>query len=178
MEIAPKAWYSGTPEPDRFPRNDPGNVLLVTIDEPGQNPKVEKIATGRFQWRRCEVTCGVDSDEDPAATVEDAIKTSVERTDDTLLHLTVSGTVDLAGRQGIDVCLNVWQARLTFLHRDLERLVDEPSADDLDAIDKTGFVRAAVDRLKAKADDPADPEHDAARTALRILYLEHVEAGR
>ena len=178
MEIAPKTWYSGTPEPDRFPRNDPGNVLLVTIDEPGQDPKVEKIATGRFQWRRCEVTCGIDSDENPAAAVEDAIKTSVQRTDDTLLHLTVSGTVDLAGRQGIDDCLNIWQARLTLLHCDVDRLVDEPSADDLDAIDKTGFVRAAVDRLKAKADDPADPEHAAARTALRILYLEHVEAGR
>jgi hypothetical protein len=31
-----------------------------------------------------------------------------------------------------------------YLHRDLESLVDEPSADDLDAIDKSGFVRAAV----------------------------------
>lgn len=178
MEIAPKTWYSGTPEPDRFPRNDPGNVLLVMIDEPGATPKVERIAIGRFQWRRREVACGVGGDEDPAAAVEAAIEDAAERPEDTLLHLTVSGTVDLAGRRRIDDCLDVWQARFKYLHRDLEGLVDEPSADDLDAIDKSGFVRAAVDQLKAKADDPADPERDVARTALRILYLEHIEAGR
>ena len=40
------------------------------------------------------------------------------------------------------------------------------------------FLRGAVNRLKAKADDPADPEHEIAQTALRILYTEYVEAGR
>ena len=86
--------------------------------------------------------------------------------------------MDLAGRRRVDTCLDAWQARLKYLYRDLDSLVDEPSADDLDAIDKSGFVRAAVNRLKAKADDPADPEREIARTALRILYIEHVEAGR
>ena len=65
-----------------------------------------------------------------------------------------------------------------YLHRDLEGLVDEPSPDDLDTIDRSGFVRTAVDRLKAKADDSADSERDVARTALRILYIEHLEAER
>ena len=178
MEIAPKTWYSGTPEPDRFPRNDPGNILLVTIDGSGAVPNVEKIAVGRFRWRRCEVSCGVGGEEDPASGIETMIKGVAQPPEDTLLHLSVSGTVDLAGRRRIDRCLDAWQARLKCLHRDLERLVDEPSPDDLDMIDRSGFVRAAVDRLKAKADDPTDPERDVARTALRILYIEHLEAGR
>ena len=38
-------------------------------------------------------------------------------------------------------------------------------------------VRAAVDRLKTLAEDPAVSERDAARTALRILYFEHVAGG-
>ena len=176
-EIAPKTWYSGTPEPDRFPRNDPGNVLVVTIEQHGAIPVVEKVAVGHFHWRRCEVACGVSGDEDPALAIEASIEDVAKIPDATLLRLTVSGTVDLAGRRRIDSCLNAWQARLKYLHRDLERLVDEPSPDDLDMIDRSGFVRAAVDRLKAKADDPADPAQDVARTALRILYLEHVEAG-
>ena len=177
IEIAPKTWYSGTPEPDRFPRNDPGNVLLVTIDERGAVPSVEKVAIGRFHWCRREVACGVGGDEDPAAAIEAVIESAAERPDDTLLHLTVSGTVDLAGRRRIDICLDGWQARLKYLHRGLERLIEEPSSDDLDAIDKSGFVRAAVDRLKITADNPAAPDCGVARTALRILYLEHVEAG-
>jgi len=177
-EIAPKTWYSGTPEPDRFPRNDPGNVLVVTIEHPGAIPSVEKVAVGHFHWRRSEVASGVGGDEDPASAIEAAIEVVAEIPNATLLHLTVSGTVDLAGRRRIDSCLDAWQARLKYLHRDLKSLVNEPSVDDLDAIDKSGFIRAAVNRLKAKADDPADPEHEIARTALRILYIEHVEAGR
>lgn len=178
MEIASKTWYSGTPEPDRFPRNDPGNILVVTIEQVGAAPNVERVAIGRFHWRRCQVACGVSGDEDPVSAIEALVDSAAERPDTTLLHLAVSGTVDLAGRRRIESCLDAWQARLKYLHRDLERLVDEPSADDFDAIDKSGFVRAAVDRLKAKADDPTDTERDVARTALRILYTEHVATGR
>ena len=177
VEIAPKTWYSGAPEPDRFPRNEPGNVLVVTIDGRGATPGIEKVAVGRFQWRSCKVECGVGGEEDPALGIEGVIGGAADRPTDTLLHLSVSGTVDLAGRRQIDICLDTWQARLRYLHRDLDKLVDEPSPDDLDTIDRSGFVRTAVDRLKSKADDPADPERDVARTALRLLYIEHVEAG-
>lgn len=178
VEIAQKTWYSGTPEPDRFRRNDPGNVLLVTINEPGSTPSVEKFAIGRFQWRRCEVTCGIKSGENPAEVIDAEVQRAAERPEDTLLHLTVSGTVNLQGRSRIEDCLNAWQARLRYLHRELGGLVDVPSADDLDTIEKSGFVRVAVDQLKAKADDPANSEYDLAKTALRLLYLEHLKAER
>ena len=79
MEIAPKTWYSGTPEPDRFPKNDPGNVLVVTIEARGAVPVVEKIVVGRFRWRRCEITCGVGGDEDPASAIDASIESVVER---------------------------------------------------------------------------------------------------
>lgn len=177
LEIAPKTWYSGTPEPDRFPRNDPGNALIVSIEHGGAAASIEKVPVGRFHWLRREIVCGVSGDEDPVAGIEALIAGAAGNPETTLLHLVVSGTVDLAGRRRIEGCLDAWQARLRYLHRDLDGLLDEPSADDLDAIDKSGFVRAAVDRLKAKAEDPADPERNVARTALRILYLEHVEAG-
>ncbi len=178
IEIASKTWYSGTPESDRFPRNDPGNILVVTIDQRGAPPRVEKIPVGRFQWARREVTCGVGGDEDAADAVEAVIAEAAASPDTTLLHLSISGAVDLAGRHRIEERLDAWQARLKYLRRDLDGLVDEPSADDLDAIDRSGFVRAAVDRLKARADNLADPESATARAALRILYLEHLEAGR
>ena len=55
--------------------------------------------------------------------------------------------------------------------------MDEPTADDLDALGAGGFVRAALARLRAKASDGADPERDAARVALRMLYLDHLGAS-
>ncbi|NBS46475.1 MAG: hypothetical protein EBS99_05500, partial [Betaproteobacteria bacterium] len=37
-QIDARTWYAGTPEPDRFKDNDPGNALVVTIDGPGAPP--------------------------------------------------------------------------------------------------------------------------------------------
>lgn len=51
-QVGPKAWYSGTPEIDRFPKganNDPGNLLVVTAAR-GEVPRVLQMATGRFRW--------------------------------------------------------------------------------------------------------------------------------
>ena len=132
---------------------------------------------GVHQWRRCEITYGVGGDADPISVIEAAIEDAVENPNETLLRLQISGTTDLAGRRRIEDSLNIWEARLRYLRRRLKELVDEPSADDLDAIDKSGFVRAAVDELKTMADDPTNQRQDIARTALRILYFEHIAAG-
>ena len=73
----------------------------------------------------------------------------------------------------------VLETRLHHLDIDEAGLVDEPTADDIDAIDTSGFVRVAVERLRAKAADPGDPDHLEARTALRMIYLDHVgQSGR
>ncbi|MGH7121644.1 MAG: metallophosphoesterase family protein [Acetobacteraceae bacterium] len=176
-EIGPAIWYSGTPEPDRFRNNEPGNALIVTVDAPGAPARVERVRVGHYEWCECTVTCGVDGAEDPAGRVEAAIGAVAGRAPErVLLRLVLKGTATLAGRERIEDCLNAWQARLRYLERNLDHLVDEPNADDLDAIDRGGFVRRAVDRLVAKAGDAADPERELARTALRLLYLEHMGA--
>ena len=54
-------------------------------------------------------------------------------------------------------------------------MVDEPTADDLDALDTSGFVRLAVERLREKAAGGADGE--VARMALRMIYLDHFGQG-
>ena len=51
-EITPKAWYSGTPEIDRFPKgadNDPGNILEVVAGR-SLAPQVTKVRTSRLNW--------------------------------------------------------------------------------------------------------------------------------
>jgi DNA repair exonuclease SbcCD nuclease subunit len=176
-EIGPAIWYSGTPEPDRFRNNDAGNALIVTIDTPGALPRVERVRVGRYQWRESTVTCGMGGDHDPAAAIEAAIGAiASEAPERTLLHLILQGTATLAGRKRIEDCLSAWRARLRYLELDLDNLIDDPSADDLDTIDRGGFVRTAVERLLAKAGNSANPQREIARTALRLLYFEHTAA--
>ncbi len=51
-EAGHSAWYSGTPEPDRFTDNDPGNALVVEIAGANQPPKVTKHRSAAYDWRR------------------------------------------------------------------------------------------------------------------------------
>ena len=48
--ISDRAWYSGTPEPDGFRDNDPGNALIVRLDgagPPRSNGSPRRISRGR-----------------------------------------------------------------------------------------------------------------------------------
>jgi len=86
----------------------------------------------------------------------------------------VEGTLSLADRalfaQRIDRSL---RAALCHLRLDETQLHLTPSADDLDAIARAGFVRSACSRLMELAHDQANPEHEIAAEALMRLFLEH-----
>jgi hypothetical protein len=173
-EIAPRTWYAGTPEPDRWKENDPGNVLLVKIEEPGAQPSVERIAVAHFLWRRLEASVHSRTDIESLAA---ALGHSAIPGDRLVVALQLQGAIDLATRRTLDDLLAHWRAELRCLQVSDAGLIAEPSEDDLDSIDRGGFVRTAVDRLRAWADDPGDDDRDAARLALQILYVEHVRTG-
>jgi hypothetical protein len=94
-----------------------------------------------------------------------------------VVSLTLRGIISLAERHRLDRELKAFGARVHHLDVDDSGLVDEPTADDLDAIDTVGFVRLAVERLRAKAHDPGDRDCQAARTALRMIYFDHLDHG-
>ncbi len=51
-QVNAKSWYSGTPEPDRFPRNadyQGAQVLAVQVSRGGM-PQVRPVATGALHW--------------------------------------------------------------------------------------------------------------------------------
>lgn len=49
-EIGTGVWYSGTPEPDSFADNGPGQALVVRIEGAGTPPQVQPAATARYRW--------------------------------------------------------------------------------------------------------------------------------
>jgi DNA repair exonuclease SbcCD nuclease subunit len=173
-QIAPRTWYAGTPEPDRWKENDPGNVLLVKIEGPGTEPVVERIPVGHFYWRRLEASVHSPAD---VESLSAALRYSGIPADRLVVALRLEGAVDLAIRVALDDMLVQWRAQLRYLEVSDADLIARPSEDDLDRIDGGGFVRTAVDRLRARADDRGDADRQAARLALLILYVEHVKAG-
>ncbi len=164
-------WYAGTPEPDRFKSNDPGNVLAVEIERPGAMPSIEKIPVGHYVWR--EIGFNVHSAEDIAA-LERALKKLYSDPAQLLVRLKLEGVVTLALREQLREKLEEWEARLRYLETDDGELIAEPSDDDLDRIDRGGFVRTAVEQLLTQAADPGTPKGAIAKEAVRRLYQEHV----
>ena len=169
MKIAERTYYSGTPEPDRHRANDAGAVWLVSIEGVGAPPQVERLGVGRFAWTRLDVPL-LDG---TGARMLHELEALASPPRDTVLSLRLAGSLTLAERHRLEGSLDHWRARLHHLDVDHADLLDEPTDDDLDAIDTAGFVRLAVDRLRAKAQNAADPEREAARVALRMIYLDH-----
>lgn len=170
IEIAPRTWYAGTPEPDRFRNNDAGNVLIVTIEGPGMTPRVERRTVGHYRWHALEIALGADH---PAQAVADRLAGLPKEPDRSVVSITLRGSCSLTDRQTIDAELARQAARFLYFESDDGGLYSEPSDDELDAIDTGGFVRVAVDRLRDMARAGSGDEAQRARAALLRLYREY-----
>lgn len=97
MEVDRKSWYSGTPEPDRFPTG-PGDcrsqVLVVDVER-CRLPMVCSHSTGRLNWHRITMTLNGDAD---LPRLEQHLKESIgSRVGRDLLRLELNGELGLAG---------------------------------------------------------------------------------
>ena len=171
FKVNNRTWYAGTPEPDRFKSNDPGNVLAIEIERPDALPSIEKIAVGHYVWQ--ERAFSIHGAKDIAA-LDRELKGLGSDPGRLLVRLKLEGVVTLALREQLREKLKEWEARLRYLEADDRELIAEPSEDDLDRIDRDGFVRTAVEQLRAQATDPDNPEREIAKAALLRLYQEHV----
>lgn len=182
VKINDRVWYSGTPEPDQFRRPpastetccNGGTVLLVDIPGARALPTVSSLDVGRYRWHQISKTITEDSQIDLLEAELRAIDTDLSRV---VLDLQITGTVSLAGRKLFeDRILQGVGAAVCAMRLQDSGLGFEPSEEDMDDIDRAGFVRVAADRLKTMADDHSDPERARlAALALRRLYVEHLK---
>jgi len=89
-----------------------------------------------------------------------------------VLKLKVDGVFDLASREQFERSIQTGLgSAFRSLRLEADQLLAKPSEADLAAIDHTGFVRSAADRLAALAQDTYNPERELARDALQRLYV-------
>ncbi len=163
LEITRRTWYSGTPEPDDFTKSGTGEVLLVTLTEPGATPQIERCPTGRYSWQHRSLDLGHAVD---TATIEDqlqALLASLPRPGDTVLRLTLEGALDLAGMATLEAALERLEPRLRHLETRQDGLVTAASDADLAALSADPLVAEVASAL-ARSTAPEAP------LALRLLH--------
>ncbi|MEZ5900439.1 MAG: DNA repair exonuclease [Hyphomicrobiaceae bacterium] len=162
-----RTWYAGTPEPDRFPDNDPGNVLAVTIEGAGATPQVDSVRSAQFTWakRDCMLSDGSD-----VASLDSIVSGLGPALTSTLLRLRVNGSLTLAGEAALRQWRESLEGRLRHLELDDSALVLRTSSDDLSIAGEDSALRACASELVTISNDAARSDSDAAKRALQMLY--------
>lgn len=170
-QISPHAWYSGTPEQDRFAKGEdnlPGHVLAVSASR-GAPPVVAKILTGRLRWHRIEWQAA--GAEDVAALNEQLTGLTGLEAGEHLVRLVTSGHLGMDGLAALEQALEVWQARLMHL-RVRGRVEALPTVDEeqmLTQMTDAPLTARVAARLLERAKLDGD-EGEIARLALRELH--------
>lgn len=172
-KINDKVWYSGTHETDAFDVAGGGQALLVDIEGTDAAPRVTPLETGHYRWMTLRESINAREDIDALATT---LRGGGDDLNRILLRLWVEGAVSLQDRQYFqEQIVEQVSAALCYLRIDDTRLFPNPSDEDLDQIDRGGFVRTAADVLKQQSEDANHPEHEIAALALQRLYVEHMK---
>jgi DNA repair exonuclease SbcCD nuclease subunit len=173
QQINDRCWYSGTPETDAFDVTGGGRALLVDIKGPGAVPAVTPIATGHYAWTKLSEQVNSRADIDHLA---GKLRASGGELDRVLVDLAVEGALSLEDRQYFqEQIVDGVSAALCFLRVDDRRLFPQPTAEDLDRIDRGGFVRTAAEELKRLAEAGGEADSSIAAEALQRLYIEHMK---
>jgi DNA repair exonuclease SbcCD nuclease subunit len=169
--ISPSTWYSGTPEPDRFPDNEPGFVLAVSVAGPDR-VEVARVSSAHFSWAKAAAT--VRSIDDLAA-VERRLTELGARG---VVRLALTGSLSLADHGRLDAWQETWTSRVRYLEIDRSTLAVTPQAADFQALGADGPLAEAARELSRIAADDRHPDQHAASLALLRLYGFAAQAQR
>lgn len=157
QKIDQRTYYSGTPEPDRFKDNDPGQVLMVEIAHAGAVPRVEKIPVAQYRWSEQTVDIFPDGVDNLQRVLADSRANEV-------LKLKLVGTIDLKTDSLCDELCAELKAKVTYLEIDKNGLDIEVKDGDFDNLELSGTtVKRAVTELRAM-------DNQVARRALSLFY--------
>jgi DNA repair exonuclease SbcCD nuclease subunit len=177
LTVGDRTAYSGTPEVDRYGRDDPGACIAVDV-RPGDMPRMEKVETGRFRWLSRRWDLATTEELETALT---ALR-GEGHLSDVMLSLRLTGVASLADRVAIISSVADRAAHeLRHLDLDAEDLVAKPTLEDVARIDVQGALGGASAALQSLV-DAGGPVAQVASAALERLYVEALrfdsEVGR
>ncbi|MDX2257848.1 MAG: DNA repair exonuclease [Hyphomicrobiaceae bacterium] len=175
LRVDDRTWFSGTPEPDRFLDNDPGNVLHVTIAGPAAPPVVEKVPTRQFIWHRIERDI---FETDALAAIERSLETLADDPARVLLELVLGGRLPLAEVAAVQRWRERLEARLMHLEADLSGLGVAAESAIGALADAGGEVLATARVLEAAASGAADAESRRVAELALLRLLSFVDDAR
>ena len=169
LTVDPRTRYSGTPEPDRFKHQRPGEALLVSLAGRSAVPEVTSLPTASFDWQTRELHL-LEGD-DPLQALEALLAEGRQRRQ-TLLRLVATGRSRLPSRTALMEAVALAAPDFAFLELDDADLATDCEAGDLDLIDRAGALREAAAALLAEAEDHglSAGEREVARAALARLF--------
>lgn len=165
-----RIWYSGSPEVTNYDdiEPDPGNVLVVDIDEsdPSRPVQVDHRRVGG--WRFVSLCRAVDDRRDVAdLDINLDLMSDKERT---VIRLGLTGSLTVTDKAALDTCLDRYSRLFAALvpwdaQTDIAVMPADGEFDDLGI---GGFAAAAVDELVATARSGGE-DAESARAALALL---------
>lgn len=169
VAVNPRTHYSGSPEPDRFKHNRPGEALLVTITGSSAQPDVKPLETASFSWRTLPLHVLVGDDPLPALAT---LLPDVRDCRQTLARVEATGRCRLSVRAELGSAIDTAVPDFAYLELYDSALATECEAEDLDQIDRAGALREAANALLAGAKDESRSieSRDIARAALSRLF--------
>ena len=160
-QIDERTWYSGTPEQERFKDNGAGQALMVTLDGPGAEPRIDARQVGQHAWIALKRQLSVPSDLDALLAELEALPPM------SVLDLTLQGQLDLAAQQRLEQALGAAAGRHRSLQVDMTGLALAPTADDIAALHADGYLGNVITELQRRQE--VEGEREVAREALGIL---------
>jgi DNA repair exonuclease SbcCD nuclease subunit len=159
-----RIWFSGSPEPTAYTEDDPGNALVVDLDD--DPPRVQKIPVGT--WAFHVIARSVDGDDDLDHLLADL--DAVPERSRAIVKLKIDGTLTLTQAARLERELDAREDVFGALehperHRDI---VIAPDTADVQALPLGGYAAVARDRLLDRSGGDGD-EALAATDALGLL---------
>lgn len=170
-QINQRAWYAGTPEPDRFPKGadyDAGNILVVDIERGGV-PEIRKTRSAALHWAELSHDFADDTGLTELAGRLDAL--IGQRANADLLRLTLTGSLGMEASGRLEQVLESLEARLLRLKL-INRTVIAPTDEEIRELTRRGSdpLIANVAMRLLELSQGEDEEARVARTALRELH--------
>lgn len=171
-KVGPSAWYSGTPEIDRFPKgvgNRPGFCLVVTAHR-GAEADVKEIPTSHKAWHQMKHE--IHSNEELELLTVQFQEQFGSRVNQDLIELEITGSLGLEGQDRLEKMLAMLRPSLIALDvRD--RMTITPTDQEIESLTLRAadpLISTVARRLLERYREDSGKNSAVALSALRELH--------